>query len=72
MVKSLRSLASEEADDGALLINLLADEIAIKDWTIRDAVLQGVELAKVDEEYARALDSFDSAVFRNRFPEFFS
>lgn len=61
MVRHLRAFALKE----------LADEIAVRDWTIRDAVAQGATLAKFDEEHAIALDKFDSAIFRRRFPDVF-
>ncbi len=72
MVNSLRDFASDEDEDLTLLLNQLADEILTRDWTIRDAVAEGLALTKFDEEYAIALDRFDSAVFRRRFPEIFS
>lgn len=71
MVNYLRDFACDEVDDIALLLNQLADEIVLKDWTIRDAVAEGLALGKIDEEYAVALDKFDSAVFRRRFPQLF-
>lgn len=72
MVKHLRVFASDEEDDVALLLNQLADELAMRDWTIRDAVAEGSALAEFDSEYAQALDKFDATVFRRRFPEFFN
>lgn len=71
MVKYLREFAAGE-DEVEDLLNDLADEITLQDWTIKDAVDQGLALSKVDEEYAIALDKFDSAVFRRRFPDLFN
>jgi len=72
MANFLKDFASDEDEDLTLLLNQLADEIISKDWTIRDAVAEGLALTKFDEEYAIALDKFDSAIFRRRFPEIFS
>jgi hypothetical protein len=56
MVKYVRDFAFGEADDFALLLNQLADEILSKDWAIRDAVADGFGLANFDKEYAVALE----------------
>ena len=72
MVKFLRNFASDEDDDLTLLLNQIADEILLRDWTIRDAVVEGLTLAQFDEEFAIALEKFDAGVFRRRFPEIFS
>ncbi|MEK6282762.1 MAG: hypothetical protein AABN95_20575 [Acidobacteriota bacterium] len=72
MVNFVRDFASDEDEDLSLPLNQLADEILLRDWTIRDAVAEGLELAKLDEEFAIALDKFDARVFRRRFPELFS
>lgn len=49
----------------------LAYEIAAKDWTIADVRTARRILWNTQREYAQALDAFDSAVFRRRFPELF-
>lgn len=77
MVNYLRVIAAntreENGDEDACYrLNQLADEIALRDWTVRDARYEKQALAKLDAEYVRALDSFDSAVFRRRFPELFA
>lgn len=71
MINHLRSFAVDEEQDLSFALNELADEIAVRDWTIRDAVAQGARLAELDEEYAIALDRFDAGVFRRRFPDVF-
>lgn len=71
MINHLRSFAVDEEGDLSFALNELADEIAVRDWTIRDAVAQGARLAEFDEEYAIALDKFDGGVFRRRFPDVF-
>lgn len=71
MINHLRSFAADEEEDLSFALNELADEIAVRDWTIRDAVAQGARLAEFDEEYAIALDRFDAGVFRRRFPDVF-
>ena len=72
MVEYIQASAADEVDHVALLLNQLSNDIALKDWTIQDAVAEGLALAKVDEEYAMALDKFDSTGFRRRFPDLFS
>ena len=72
MVKFLRNVASDEDEDLTLLLNQLGDEILMRDWTIRDAVVEGLALAQFDEEFAIALEKFDAGVFRRRFPDLFS
>jgi hypothetical protein len=71
MVKHLRNFAADEDEDLAFLLNQLANEILQRDWTIRDAVAEGLALGQVDEELAIALEKFDAGVFRRRFPQFF-
>jgi hypothetical protein len=70
-VSFLRDLALGLDGDDARLLNKLADEISVKDWTIRDAVDGRAALADLDAEYAVALKKFDSTIFRRRFPESF-
>jgi len=71
MVKHLRNFAAGEDQDLAFLLNQLANEILERDWTVRDAVAEGLALGQVDEELAIALERFDAGVFRRRFPQFF-
>lgn len=71
MVRHLRSFASDEEEDLSLALNELADEIIVRNWTIRDAVAQRETLAEFDEEFAIALDRFDAGIFRRRFPDVF-
>ncbi len=71
MINHLQSFAVNEEQNLSFALNELADEIAVRDWTIRDAVAQGARLAELDEEYAIALDRFDAGVFRLRFPDVF-
>lgn len=42
LVRGLRSFADDEDLDLARMLNELADEIAVKDWTIGDAVPTGL------------------------------
>ena len=60
------------SDGAAALLEQLASEISLRDWTIRDVVHDRRALADLDEELERALGSWlgycDFAVFRRRFP----
>jgi hypothetical protein len=71
MINHLRAFAVDEEEDLSFALNELADEIGVRDWTIREAVAQGARLAEFDEEYATALDKFDAGIFRRRFPDVF-
>ncbi len=64
---------AEAGPDGAAdLLEQLANEISLREWTIRDVVHERCALADLDEELERALGSWlgycDFAVFRRRFP----
>lgn len=70
MVNYLRTLAADGQaagmTQGAYKLNQLADELALKDWSVAEAKQSKLALAKLDSEYAAALDAFDSTVFRRR------
>jgi len=72
IVRHLRNFAADEDNDLTFLLNQLANEILERDWTIRDAVAEGLMLGQVDEELAIALERFDAGVFRRRFPDLFT
>ncbi len=63
-------------DGAAALLEQLASEISLRDWTIRDVVHDRCALADLDEELERALGSWlgycDSSLFRRRFPILFN
>ncbi len=68
---------AEAGPDGAAdLLEQLANEISLREWTIRDVVHQRCALADLDEELERALGSWfgycDSSLFRRRFPILFN
>jgi hypothetical protein len=76
MVNYLRVAAAEvrqqeSNDDASYRLNQLADEISLHGWTVQDAVHERQALAKLDKEYTRALDRFDSTIFRRRFVSLF-
>jgi hypothetical protein len=67
----------EAGPDGAAdLLDQLANEISLRDWTIRDVVHDRCALADLDEELENALGSWlgycDSSLFRRRFPILFN
>ena len=70
-VEFINAIAADEDEQTQALLNQLAVAINAKDWTIRDAIAEGLLLSEIDEEFARALDKHDSHVFRRRFPELF-
>jgi len=43
----------------------------LRNWTVSDSMHSKQALWKLDAGYAKALDKFDSGVFRSRFPELF-
>jgi len=49
----------------------LAQEIAAKDWTIRDAREAKSELGEVSPKYLEALNRFDPSVFVSKYPTLF-
>jgi hypothetical protein len=77
MVNYLRIAAADArellagSDDIAYRLNQLADEISLRDWTVRDSVHAKQALWKLDAEYGKALDKFDGGVFRRRFLDLF-
>jgi hypothetical protein len=77
MVNFLRIVAANirEAtrdEDAPYRLNQLADEIASRDWTLRDIRNSKLALRGLDATYAEALNRADSSVFRRRFPHLFA
>jgi hypothetical protein len=58
-------------NDQAGRLNTLADEIGERQWTMADISSAKHALRAASQEYAAALDAFDSGVFRRRFPHLF-
>ena len=70
-VEFIKVMAEDEDEETQALLHQLADAISAKDWTIRDAIAEGLLLSEIDEELASALNEHDSDIFRRRFPDVF-
>ena len=53
------------------LVKVLIKEIDLKDWSLKENMVKRNELAKLDDEYAKALDRADDQVFVRRYPALF-
>lgn len=60
-----------ELSDYKVRLDRLAQEIAAKDWTSRDAEAAKHELGEASPQYLSALNKFDPAVFASRHPALF-
>lgn len=49
----------------------LMDEIELQDWSLAENMAKRNKLAKLDDEYATALDQADDQVFVRRYPALF-
>jgi hypothetical protein len=68
-------LSKEMGDEAAPICRLLKElvsDICEKDWTVADATFDRVELAKMDKEFADALDRADPRIFEKRYPHLFA
>lgn len=73
MLLYLRGMASEMATHpgGDIMRSRLlelTEEIAVKDWNMRDIRVQKAILGEVDAEYLEALNRYDPKVFQKRWP----
>jgi hypothetical protein len=80
MVEALRLMAHEaysmkahsiQALWDSLSLDGLADEISLRDWSIRDSMAGKRDLMKLNADYCKALNGFDGEFFRKRFPHLF-
>ncbi|MDO8795458.1 MAG: hypothetical protein Q7J25_12640 [Vicinamibacterales bacterium] len=75
MVRTLRMIADGARNSDAQAahkLDALADDVAEHDWSVRDIIRAKRELRDANAAYARALDAFDSNVFRREYPQVFS
>ena len=70
-IKSLRNENDEYWIDVINNLQEIYDELASREWTMKDIVEEKALLRRLDPELADALDSSDGLIFRRLYPEFF-